>query len=54
MVEVIAGRLSDSGAAAARRPHHHRGDRPSRTVEDRDTVRLELEHLGAVELSFGA
>jgi 2-keto-4-pentenoate hydratase len=55
MVEVIAGRLSDAGERL--RP----GDRiitgviaPPAPVEDGDTVRLELECLGAVELTFGA
>jgi 2-keto-4-pentenoate hydratase len=55
MVEVIAGRLSDAGEEL--RP----GDRiitgviaPPTPVTEGDTVRLDLETIGAVELSFGA
>jgi 2-keto-4-pentenoate hydratase len=55
MVEVIAGRLSDAGEKL--RP----GDRiitgviaPPTPVEDGDTVRLELQSIGAVEVSFGS
>jgi 2-keto-4-pentenoate hydratase len=55
MVEVIAGRLSDAGEVLGP------GDRiitgaiaPPTPVADGDTVRHELEALGAVEVSFRA
>ena len=55
MVEVIAGRLEDAGEKL------RSGDRlitgviaPPTPVEDGDSLRLEFERAGAVEVSFGA
>jgi 2-keto-4-pentenoate hydratase len=54
MVGVVAGRLAEAGQEL------HAGDRiitgilaPPHAAQPRDTVRLELDALGAVELRFG-